>query len=136
MTTNYREQFLQANARSEYITAEVTEVIRNLLRAVAADDPSSATWKAAEQMDTVVELIKRYDQPLNFYGIMLAAVKDFQENLPEQEWDRDYVRAAQQGIKYLTEISATDNAARGRASKRLDEFRSAMEWTMPEGRKR
>lgn len=125
---DFQERFLKANARPEYIAGEVTEIIRNLMRAVADSDPSNATWKAAQLLNNVVELIKRCDEPLTFYGILLEAVEDLQKNLPEQAWDRDYVHAAQRGMKYLAEVSATDNAARGRASKRLSEFRSAADW--------
>jgi hypothetical protein len=129
MAEDFREIYLKANARPEYIKSCLADVIRNLMRAVAADDHIRGSFAASEELIQVFELIKRCDEHINFHSLMSAAVDEIKECLPEDRDDRRYIRAAQQGVKYLVESSATDNAARGRASQRLSNFLAMIEFS-------
>jgi hypothetical protein len=128
MDNDYREAFLKANANPEFIASEIADLIRSLVRAFAADDPSSPTLSAVQKMEFVLDLIRRCDEPLTWYKLFTAAFDEIHEAIPDDPYDRMYIHAAQRGMKYLVERSALDNAARGRASRRLDEFRQAIEW--------
>lgn len=127
MDDDFSEQFLKANANPEFITHRFADVVRDLMRCVAADEPSRPLYSAAEGMKFVMELLKRCENPVTWYSIFTSAVASIHQMLPEDGDDRLYLRAARDGLKYLVESSATDNAARGRASRRLSEFISMIE---------
>ncbi|EZP66164.1 hypothetical protein BV96_04587 [Sphingomonas paucimobilis] len=134
---DFREAFLQANARPEFISSEFADVIRYLMRAVSADDGNGPIYQASEKMKFVADLLQRCPDPVSWYGMFSDAVEEIQNSIPDDPDDRRYVHAAKRGTKYLVELSATDNAARGRAARRLDEFRDAIRWSeeAPGGRR-
>lgn len=117
-----REAFLTANANREFIAEQLADVIRNLVRAFAANDPSRPIYYAAEKMDLVMDLVRRCEDPLSWHGLFTSAIADIHNAIPPENHERGYVATAQSAMKYLVEISSTDNAARGRASRRLHEF--------------
>jgi len=63
MDDDFRDRFLEANANAKHIAFRFAEVLRNLMRAVAANDPSRALYVAAQDMKLVVELIERCESP-------------------------------------------------------------------------
>jgi len=126
---DFGEAFLKANARPEFIASELADVIRYLMRAVSADDVSGPIYQASEKMNFVADLLQRCPDPVSWYGMFSDAVEEIQNCIPDDPDDRRYVYAAKRGTKYLVELSATDNAARGRAARRLDEFRDAIRWS-------
>lgn len=127
MDEDLNERLLKANANPAYIADRFADVLRNLVRAVAANDPSRPVHLAAEDMRFVSDLLQRCDHPLSWYSLFADAVRRVQATLPDGEDERRYVQAAKDGMKYVAEASATDNAARGRASRRLREFLDAIE---------
>lgn len=126
----YHEAFLQANANGPFIASELADVIRSLMRAVSSDDSSGAIHAASEKMTFIGDFLARSPEPLSWHGLIREAVDEIKEQLPDDDDDRKLIHAAKRGVKYLVESSATDNAARGRASKRLDDFRQAIRWSM------
>lgn len=129
MEEDLHERFLKANANSDFIAGHFADVVRNLIRAVAANDPSRPLYLAAEEMRFVIELLQRCEKPVTWYSLFIDAIASIQAHLPDDPDDRKYIRAAQDGMKYLVESSATDNAARGRASRRLSEFMSMIDYS-------
>jgi len=129
MDDDFRERFLKANANPGHIASRFADVLRNLMRSVAANDPSRALYYAAEDMKFVADLLERCEQPMSWHSLFADAVENIQRMLPEDTDDKRYSRAAQDGVKYLVESSATDNAARGRASRRLSEFIATIEYS-------
>ena len=129
MDEDFHERFLQANARPDIAASHFADVVRNLIRAVAADDPSRPSHAAAQEMKHVIELLLRCQEPVGWYWLVSEAVREIQDCLPDDPDDRRYINAAKRGMKYLAESSATDNAARGRASRRFEEFRNAIRWS-------
>ena len=126
----YREAFFQANANEPFIAHQLADVVRYLMRAVSSDDPAGGISSAAEKMSFVNDLIARSPEPLSWYRLFAEAVAGIQECIPEDPDERKFIAAAKRGTKYLVESSATDNAGRGRASKRLEEFRQAIRWSV------
>jgi len=126
---DFREAFLQANARPDFIAGEFADVVRYLMRAVSADDTSGPMYQASEKMKFVADLLQRCPEPVSWYRLFSDAVEEIQSCIPDDPDDRRYIHAAKRGTKYLVEASATDNAARGRAARRLDEFRTAIHWS-------
>lgn len=125
----FREAFLKANANEPYIASQLADVIRSLMRAVSSEEASSGIHAASEKMAFVSDLIARSPEPLTWYGLIKEAVAEIQGCIPDDPNDRKFIGAAKCGMKYLVESSATDNAARGRASKRLSEFQRAFRWS-------
>jgi len=127
--SEFREAFLQANARLDFIADQFADVIRDLMRAVSADDAAGPLYKASEKMNFVADLLRRCPDNVSWYSLFSEAVEQIQSCIPDDPDDRRYIHAAKRGTKYLIECSATDNAARGRSARRLDEFRSAIKWS-------
>ena len=127
---SFREVFLDANANEPFIAAQLADVIRYLMRAVTSEDPSSGLHSASEKMKFVAELLPRMQEPTSWYRLFTAAVEDIQRGIPDDPDERRFISAAKRGTKYLIESSATDGAARGRASRRLEEFRQAIRWSV------
>lgn len=126
---DFREAFLHANANAEFIADEFADVIRDLMRAVSSDDGGGSVYQASERMKFVVGLLQRCPEPIGWYRMFSEAVEEIQNCIPDDPDDRRYVHAAKRGTKYLVELSATDNAARGRSARRLQEFRDAIRWS-------
>jgi len=125
---DFGEAFLQANARPDFIASQFADVIRSLMRAVSADGASDAVYRASEKMKFVTDLLQRCSERVTWHGMFTGAVEEIQSAIPEDDDDRRYVRAAKRGTKYLVELSCTDPAASGRASKRQNEFRDTIRW--------
>lgn len=124
--SDFQEAFLQANANEPFISSQFADFVRCLMRAVSSDEPSNGIYAASEKMVFVNELISRSSERLTWYGLISAAVAEIHSCMPDAPHHQKYVSAAKRGVKYLVESSATDNAAGGRAAKRLSEFQQAM----------
>ncbi len=125
----FRESFLQANANLDFISLQFADVVRNLMRATAAGDPTSAIYKAAEKMNFVADLLSRTEEKFGFFHVFEKAIADLRnDDEGEGNIETAIVSAAKDGIKFLVERSCDDNAARGRASRRRQEFLSAIRW--------
>jgi hypothetical protein len=118
----FHERVLRANADPDIIASRFAEVIRYLMRAAAATDPWRPLYSAGEEMKLVIELLARCETPISWTSLFTKAIESIEGLLPEDPGYKQYIQAAKDGIKYLVESSATDNAARGRASRRLREF--------------
>ena len=125
----FREAFLQANARPDFISGEFAEALRYLIRAVAADDSSGALYSASEKTTFLMDLIQRCPEGLSWYSIFSEAVGEIKEAIPQDTDDRRYVHAARRGMKYFVELSSNDGFASARASKAYDGFCQAMRWS-------
>lgn len=73
---DFRESFLRANANLDFISYQFADVIRNLMRATAAGDPSSVIYKAAEKMNFVADLLSRTEEKFGFYHVFEKAIAD------------------------------------------------------------
>lgn len=125
---DYRERFLRANANPEYVSSLFANVLRRLMRAVGAQSHWEPARQAAAEIYELIEFMQHAEKPFTLYEVFEKAVEEIREGLPEEDGFRDrYVYAAMAGLMFLVEASAPDNAARGRASKRLQSFISAME---------
>jgi len=118
--TKFHGAFLAANANERFIVVQLADVIRDLMRAVSSDNSSGGVYSAAEKMGFVGELLTRCQEPLSWRRLLKNAVEEIKANIPDDPDDRRLVEAATRGI----------NAARGRASRRLQEFRDAVFWSM------
>lgn len=121
--SEYGERFLQANANPDYIAAQFADVLRDMMRAFAADDPAVAAHRASSHLSMMMQLVQRASDPINAYSLCLKAAEDLNENRSDDPRREDpWAVAARSGLKMLVEQSCFDNAARGRASKRQDAF--------------
>lgn len=127
---SFREAFLCANANREFIVGEFADVVRSLVRAFASTESSRAISDAATRMEFVAELLKRCDDHITWYNMFSGAISEIHGCMPDDRIGGGYVHAGRAGTKYLIESSATDGAARGRASRRLQEFQTAARWAL------
>jgi len=122
---DFSGEFTKANANLDYIAAQFADVIRHLMRAISSDDPSSGIYNATRSMNSVAELLSKTEEKFGFYQLFSKALEEFRDDVEWGTSEHDIVHTAHRGIKYIVERSCTDNAARGRASRRRDEFLSA-----------
>lgn len=121
--SDYGEQFLRANANVDYIAAQFADVLRDMMRAFAADDPAAGVARASSHLSQMFQLINRASDPISAYSLCLKAVENLHETRPEDYRQEDpWAVAARSGLKMLVEQSCFDNAARGRASRRQEAF--------------
>jgi len=125
---DFHEQFLEANANQQFITAELADVLRNLMRAVASNGPSAALYNASQQLEFALQLIKRCKEPLRLYDLLADAVEDVSDVASYNEVDEARLDAARSGLRYLVESSCEDRAARGRIAQRLRAFERDITW--------
>lgn len=126
---NLREAFLLANANLEFISSQFADVIRDLMRAAVANEPSAAVYRAAEKMNFVAELLSRTEDKFGFQDIFENAVSEINfEGEKESSVERAIISAAEDGVRFLVERSCADNAAKGRTSKRRQDFLQSMKW--------
>jgi len=132
----FSEAFLSANATPEFIAYEFAEVIRNLVRAFAADDPSRPIYNASEKMDLVNELLLRCKEHVSWYSLFADAIANIHSHIPNGPIKDGCDSAARAGTKYLVEASADDDAAAGRSSQRRRQFLRAAESALERPRAR
>ncbi|RWL85672.1 MAG: hypothetical protein EOR67_21625 [Mesorhizobium sp.] len=126
---DFRESFLRANANLDFISYQFADVVRNLMRAAASSDPSSAVYKAAEKMNFVADLLSRTEEKFGFYHVFEKAITELTDSTEQERGvETAIVAAAKDGMKFLVERSCDDNAARGRTSRRRQEFLSSIRW--------
>jgi hypothetical protein len=133
MSDDFRESLLKAHANKDFICAQFTEVLRDLVRVIAVrDDPSAPVSRAAHQWALVQDLIYRCEERISIFEMFSVAVDSLRE--PDEPGKRhDQVsaatlRAARTGISLYIEASCCDNAAKGRISQRERNFLSAIKW--------
>jgi hypothetical protein len=126
----FSEAFLSANARPEFIAYEFADVIRNLVRAFAGDDPSRPIYIASQKMDLVNDLLLRCKDHVSWYSLFADAIANIHSHLSKGPIKDGCDSAARAGTKYLVEASADDDAAAARSSRRRQEFLRAAEWAL------
>ena len=129
---SYREASLQANSNQQYIDGQVEYLLRTLMRGVGSQRPSDSAHKAAEQLNHIVELVRRFPD-FDLAASLAEAMYGIANFDSEDSYDAVRFGAARSGLMYIAEATAHDNAARGRASKRLADFEMAIK-TMDEFR--
>lgn len=123
---DYREAFLKANARNDYIAGEVEDLLRILMRGIASENPSANVGKAVEKLRWIIDLVMRCEN-LDARVILESAMEGISETDDDDELDRAFIGAAKDGLMFLIENSAHDGFARGRASKRRSNFMRSIE---------
>jgi len=128
MDDDFRERFLKGNANSRYMGHHLAELVRSLVRAMATNsDTSSQLFRASEILTTLIQLMSRADD-LRPGEIVQEAAQDLAIEEPRDRVNEAILDAARMGTRYLVESSCADNAARGRSSKRREEFLTAIQW--------
>jgi hypothetical protein len=125
--SGFRERFLDANANLDFISHKFADVLRDLMRASVARDPTPAADRAAERMNFVADLLSRTKEKFSFHDLFSRSL-ELMRNVDERaDLDAAMVDAAERGLKLLVERSCDDDAARGRISQREHDFLSAID---------
>lgn len=126
------EDFLRVNANTDYMAGVLADCLRDCMRAVAADSPDDRRNRGVQHFSTLLRQFKHWQEP-NLYDLFGKAIDELRPSHPDQYDDRKaieraYIVAAERGIRFLTELTASDPAAGGRASRRQSEFMTAIKW--------
>ncbi len=127
------EQFLGANANVEYMAHKLADCLRNSMRAVAAGNPASASFRAVQDFDMVLKLLVR-SKGVSLHDLFDKAIEEIRPKPFDPAVDEPLYRyrenrircAAQSAIQMVVERSCDDNAAHGRANRREAEFLNAV----------
>lgn len=108
----------------ELLNENFEDLVVNLLRAVASEDPRTACSRTGELMKKIFDAAKKHSEEPDFVELVFSAISAARRNLEfESRDDHLTVRAAKRGLSYLAEASCSDSAAAGRAAKRRNDFR-------------
>ena len=123
------EKFLEANANPAFISGQVEEVARELLRAIAAvSDAQGPVNRAADKMVFVLELFGKCRQPPPWHFIFHCAVEALRaEKETDESLERAIYDAAKAGIAFIAEVTSGGGAPSARISKRRNIFLSEVE---------
>jgi hypothetical protein len=124
----YSEAFLRANANPDFISHEFADVLRYLIRAWTSQNPTSATYRAAERMDFVTALLAQTEHKMNFYQLFSMALNHMRDDRIHSGIESEVHSTALAGVKMLVEESCQDTAARGRAANRRNNFMDGIKY--------
>ncbi|HEY4249967.1 MAG TPA: hypothetical protein VGM87_02140 [Roseomonas sp.] len=123
---DFGERFIELNANVEFMSDHLADFLRNCMRAAAATDPSAAVGRATQEFAFLLRLLAKAQSP-NLHDLVSRAVKDLTVQERGDVFTEAVIRSAEKGVRFLVESSCIDNAARGRASRREQEFLDAIE---------
>ena len=112
------------NANVDYMASQLADMIRSCMRSSASSEGNSRTYQALEKFQLLLKLIG-YSEGIKGYELFEKALEEFKYET-DDEIDRAILRAAKTGMQYLIELSCSDPAAGGRASKRQYAFLDAL----------
>lgn len=113
------------NPYEEIIEQHFGDALRSLMRAVAADDPYGPLYKAAMYMERLLRDSNQFQVSVDYGKIFRNVVLEIRNNVEHARMnDYEAVNVAEKGLMFLVETSCSDSAAAGRASRRLDTFKS------------
>ncbi|MGV1013731.1 MAG: hypothetical protein ACOYB4_02030 [Methyloceanibacter sp.] len=125
---DFQKRFLEANANVDFIGYQFARLIRYVVRASVSQDPYETNkHNAAQTMKFMFELIAASKDRLHTSELVDAAVSDLKVDDEDDERD-GLLRVATEGVKYMLELSSTDNAARGRQSKQRSNLEGAIQF--------
>jgi hypothetical protein len=128
MDDDFHERFLKANANPDFMAQQLADLLRNCVRAAAAtSDPTSQTYRASETLKFLIQLMSRAES-IQPFELVEKAVGQITVDGDDDPVNEAVIHAAKMGTRFLVEESCDDNAARGRAAKRRDEFLQAIKW--------
>lgn len=122
---DFEEQFLKANANVDHMSSVLGDFLRNCMRVASSNGNSSQTYAAMEDFKTLFRLIG-HSEGVKTFELIDKAIEQLQPGETHSDIDRAYQRAAWAGVKYLTESSAGDAAAKGRSAQRQRDFQDAI----------
>lgn len=117
------DDFVRMNANPAFVAGEFTDVILDLMRAIAADDdPTTAVYRASDKMHRLIEFMAAIEGGVSFHELFGRSVELLRANAEKNSGHDNYLEASRAGMRFLAEASCFDNAARGRAASRLSTF--------------
>ena len=114
---------ISEDERAEILNARFAEILRDLMRAVAANDPVVSISSAARMMSQFDAINREKSERVDWHKIFDGAVQLLQPQRPYDEIDHEFLRLSKTTLKYLAELTATDEFSAARISK----SRSAVE---------
>jgi hypothetical protein len=119
------DRFLELNANVDYMAGRLADMIRHCMRSIASSD--GGRYQALEALQDFVVLRKLidYSVDVSFYEVFEKALADLRVR-SDDVLDEAILDAAKTGLQLLIELSCSDGAARGRASKRRQDFLDAL----------
>src|SRR5262245_48118327 len=88
MDDDLQERFLQANANVDQMASQLADCLRNCMRAIAAEDPSSPRYRAVQNFDMLLKLMVR-SEGVRLYELFEKAIDELrpERDDPASEWN-------------------------------------------------
>lgn len=104
---------------ARYFAEDFACILRNLLRALAASDASGSLATASRDMRQFEKNLNdpRTPADLNWYKIFDGAVSELKDSIDSDSYHGEFVELARACVKYLAELSTSDNLSGARISK-------------------
>lgn len=113
---------------SAHIIYYFAEIIRGLLRAIAANDASGAIADTARLMRNLDEVLKQAPEKLTWYKIIEGAVDEFKTPPATEDSLYKYIDLARTSTKYLAELSTADGFSTARISKAIQRIEAEIKY--------
>lgn len=110
-------------AKKEYILEDFTDVLRDLMRAISAENNyAGGLNRATYKMNHVNNKLKLCEEPITWHELFSYAVEQLRDLEKLDEYKIMHAFAAQAGMSMLAEMTCSDSATNGRVSKKQDNF--------------
>lgn len=122
------ERLVEANANQEFISGQIEEAVRDILRGIAAKgDGFGAVIRAAKSMELVMELMGRCKRPASWDYMLHCVVAALRNECVRDGLDSALYDAEKSGIGFIAEMTSGGDALNARIAKRRREFLSEIE---------
>ncbi len=101
----------------EVFGCQYAEVIRNFLRALAADNPTNSICTAAELISSAQTYLDRLPPDVGWHQILERAIEQLRTPVSANRLDREYLVLARAGLKFMAELTTSDGFSAARTSK-------------------
>lgn len=118
-----RQAFVKDENNLELAADDLAEGIRDLLRALAAKDPSGPASRA---IATLKSILRVYGNDLPAQRVLNAAIAKLTDLNNGRSQDGAIADSAQEALRYFAELTATDEMAHLRLSKAHDRYNTAV----------
>jgi hypothetical protein len=110
------------------VTAAFERFFRNMIRGIAANDPTSAALRMMDDFDFIENLLSCPGPDIRMAFVFknaIRALRHYPQDGGSTEAQFDFVLA---GMRHLMELSSTDKLRAGRLSRSRYQMRRALEW--------
>jgi DNA-binding GntR family transcriptional regulator len=110
------------------LIASCAEIVRDLLRALAANDPSVPLASVSQAATSLQQHFHHAAFRANWHSVMEGVVERLNSYQSHRHIDHEYFVIARAGMKYLAELTTSDGFSAARISKARSELDRAVKF--------